>query len=228
MIILKNIYKTYNTGKENAVQALKNISLCIDSGELVAIIGKSGAGKSTLMHIIACAEAFEKGEYLFNDISISQKTDSEKAKLRNGKIGTVFQDFALVDDFSVFENVEIPLYFCKNTKKQREKLVNEALIAVGIYELKNRNISTLSGGQKQRVAIARAIVNNPVVILADEPTGSLDSKTGKEIFELLKSFSEKGKTVIVITHDVEMAEKCERIIEIFDGKIIKDIKNKSI
>lgn len=225
MIILKNICKTYNIGKENSVKALENISLCINSGELVAIIGKSGAGKSTLMHIVACAETFEKGEYLFDDIPVSEKTDSEKAKLRNGKIGTVFQDFALVDDFSVFENVEIPLYFCKNTKKQREKAVNEALNAVGISELKNRNIATLSGGQKQRVAIARAIVNNPDVILADEPTGSLDSKTGKDIFELLKSFSEKGKTVIIITHDVEMAEKCERIIEIIDGKIIKDIKS---
>lgn len=222
MITLENICKTYNPGKPNSVEALKNISIHIQPGELVAIVGKSGAGKSTLMHIIACAETFEEGTYLFDGVSVSDKNDTEKAKIRNKQIGTVFQDFALVDDFSVYENVELPLYFCKNTKSQRKKAVTNALKIVGIEELKNRNVTTLSGGQKQRVAIARAIVNNPDIILADEPTGALDSKTGTDIFNLLKSLSEFGKTVIIITHDRDIAEKCTRIIEISDGKILLD------
>lgn len=222
MITLENICKTYNFGKPNSVEALKDISIHIHSGELVAIVGKSGAGKSTLMHIIACTEKFEKGSYLFDGISISDKNDTEKAKIRNKRIGTVFQDFALIDDFSVYENVELPLYFCRNTKRQRREAVINALNLVGIEKLKNRNVTTLSGGQKQRVAIARAIVNNPDVILADEPTGALDSKTGIDIFNLLKSLSELGKTVVIITHDRDIAEKCTRIIEISDGEILLD------
>jgi len=220
MIKLEGICKTYNKGKDNAVKALDNISVSFDAGELVAIIGKSGAGKSTLMHIIACAEKFEDGKYYFDGVSIEEKSDSEKAKIRNKKLGTVFQNFELINDFTVFENVELPLYFCKNTKKQRERAVIEALKVVGIPELKNRNAKALSGGQKQRVAIARAIVNDPDVILADEPTGALDSKTGLAIFDLLKSLSDNGKTVIIITHDKDIAQKCERVIEISDGKIL--------
>lgn len=220
MIKLEGICKTYNKGKENAVKALDNVSLEFETGELVAIIGKSGAGKSTLMHIIACAEDFEEGKYVFDGVSIVEKSDSEKSKIRNQKLGTVFQSFELIDDFSVFENVELPLYFCKNNKKQRAKAVMEALKIVGISELKNRNVTTLSGGQKQRVAIARAIVNNPDIILADEPTGALDTKTGEVIFNLLKTLSDNGKTVIIITHDKDIAQKCERVIEISDGKIL--------
>ncbi len=220
MIKLEGICKTYNKGKENAVKALDNVSLEFETGELVAIIGKSGAGKSTLMHIIACAEDFEEGNYVFDGVSIVEKSDSEKSKIRNQKLGTVFQSFELIDDFSVFENVELPLYFCKNNKKQRVKAVMEALKIVGISELKNRNVTTLSGGQKQRVAIARAIVNNPDIILADEPTGALDTKTGEVIFNLLKTLSDNGKTVIIITHDKDIAQKCERVIEISDGKIL--------
>lgn len=223
MLTLTNISKTYNIGKQNPVQALKNIFLNISSGELVAIVGKSGAGKSTLMHILACAENFEKGNYFFHGVSVTEKSDTEKAKIRNHKIGTVFQDFALVNDFSVFENVELPLYFCRNTKKQRQNAVTEALKIVGITELRHRNVTTLSGGQKQRVAIARAIVNNPDIILADEPTGALDTKTGVDIFNLLKSLSENGKTVIIITHDKDIAEQCTRVIEISDGYIISDV-----
>ncbi len=220
MITLKNVSKTYNYGKENAVEALKNISVNIEKGELVAIVGKSGAGKSTLMHIIACSETFETGEYLLNGTLVSNKSDFEKAKIRNEQIGTVFQDFALIPDFTVFENTELPLYFCRNTKKERKMLVEKALKAVGIEELSNRNVTKLSGGQKQRVAIARAIVNNPDIILADEPTGALDSKTGEEILDLFKELHSKGKTVIIITHDKEIAKSCGRIIEICDGGIV--------
>ncbi len=220
MITLKNVSKTYNYGKENAVEALKNISVNIEKGELVAIVGKSGAGKSTLLHIIACSETFETGEYLLNGTLVSNKSDFEKAKIRNEQIGTVFQDFALIPDFTVFENTELPLYFCRNTKKERKMLVEKALKAVGIEELSNRNVTKLSGGQKQRVAIARAIVNNPDIILADEPTGALDSKTGEEILDLFKELHSKGKTVIIITHDKEIAKSCGRIIEICDGGIV--------
>ncbi len=219
MISLKNVYKTYNSGSENAVYALRDISIDIKTGELVAVVGKSGAGKSTLMHIIACSETFETGEYILDGVSLADKGDSEKAKIRNKQIGTVFQDFALVPDFTVYENVELPLFFCKNTKKDRQKTVKEALKSVGIEKLGNRNVTKLSGGQKQRVAIARAIVNNPDIILADEPTGALDTKTGREIMNLFKDLNAKGKTVIIITHDNELAGECNRIIEISDGRI---------
>ena len=220
MIEIKNLTKTYNYKKSNAFTALKDISLKIDDGEMLAIVGKSGAGKSTLLHIIGCIDTFEKGEYTIDDINIHKLSDKKLAEIRNEKVGIVMQDFALVEEYTVIENVKIPLYFSKKKKGNANTLALEALEKVGIKELAKKPVNKLSGGQKQRVAIARAIVNDPSFILADEPTGALDTKTSEEIMELFQKLNEDGKTVIIITHDPGVAEKCKRKIEISDGEIL--------
>lgn len=221
MIKVENLTKTYNYKKPNAFTALKDISLKIDDGEMTAIIGKSGAGKSTLLHIIGCIDKFEKGTYTIDDVDVHKLSDRELAKIRNKKVGIVMQDFALVDEYTVLENVKIPLYFGKKKKGVNvKKLAVEALDKVGIKELANKPVNKLSGGQKQRAAIARAIVNDPSFILADEPTGALDTKTSAEIMELFQSLNKEGKTIIIITHDMGVADLCSRKIEISDGKII--------
>ena len=220
MIELNNIDKTYNKGKANAFQALKDVSLTIEDGEMVAIIGKSGAGKSTLMHIIGCIDDFESGTYILNGEDISSIKEGKRAKIRNKDIGIVMQDFALVEDYTAIENVMIPLYFAKGKLLESKKsIAKKALEKVGIGELASKRVNKLSGGQKQRVAIARAIVNNPSILLADEPTGALDVKTSAEIMGVFKELNEQGITVIIITHDMEVAEGCERVIEISDGRI---------
>lgn len=222
MIEIKNINKTYNKGKANAFQALKDVSLTIEDGEMVAIIGKSGAGKSTLMHIIGCIDDFESGTYILNGEDISSIKEGKRAKIRNKDIGIVMQDFALVEDYTAIENVMIPLYFAKGKLLESKKsIAKKALEKVGIAELASKRVNKLSGGQKQRVAIARAIVNNPSILLADEPTGALDVKTSAEIMGVFKELNEQGITVIIITHDMEVAEGCERVIEISDGRICK-------
>ena len=222
MIEIKNIDKTYNKGKANAFQALKDVSLTIEDGEMVAIIGKSGAGKSTLMHIIGCIDDFESGTYILNGEDISSIKEGKRAKIRNKDIGIVMQDFALVEDYTAIENVMIPLYFTKGKLLESKKsIARKALEKVGIGELASKRVNKLSGGQKQRVAIARAIVNNPSILLADEPTGALDVKTSAEIMGVFKELNEQGITVIIITHDMEVAEGCERVIEISDGRICK-------
>ena len=220
MIEIRNLTKTYNYKKSNAFTALKDISLKIEDGEMLAIIGKSGAGKSTLLHIIGCIDTFEKGEYSIDDTDVHKLSDKKLAEIRNEKVGIVMQDFALVEEYTVIENVKIPLYFSKKKKGNANTLALEALEKVGIKELAKKPVNKLSGGQKQRVAIARAIVNDPSFILADEPTGALDTKTSAEIMELFKKLNDDGKTVIIITHDPGVAEKCKRKIEISDGKII--------
>ena len=220
MIEIKNIDKTYNKGKANAFQALKDVSLTIEDGEMVAIIGKSGAGKSTLMHIIGCIDDFESGTYILNGEDISYIKEGKRAKIRNKDIGIVMQDFALVEDYTAIENVMIPLYFAKGKLLESKKsIAKKAVEKVGIGELASKRVNKLSGGQKQRVAIARAIVNNPSILLADEPTGALDVKTSAEIMGVFKELNEQGITVIIITHDMEVAEGCERVIEISDGRI---------
>ena len=220
MIEIENINKTYNIGKSNAFQAIKDVSLTIEDGEMVAIIGKSGAGKSTLMHIIGCIDDFESGTYILNGDDISSIKEGKRAKIRNKDIGIVMQDFALVEDYTAIENVMIPLYFSKGKLLESKKsIARKALEKVGIGELASKRVNKLSGGQKQRVAIARAIVNNPSILLADEPTGALDVKTSAEIIGVFKELNEQGITVIIITHDMEVAEGCERVIEISDGRI---------
>ena len=221
MIKLENIKKIYNKGNANEFEALKGVSLTIKDGELVAVIGKSGAGKSTLLHIIACIDSYEDGKYVIDDVLVKNLSEKKLAEIRNSRIGIVMQDFALVDDFSCIENVLLPLDFAAKKKSDRKELALAALKSVGMDGMAKKPVNKLSGGQKQRVAIARAIVNKPSVILADEPTGALDSKTAAEIMELFHELNKIGHTVIIVTHDLEIAKQCDRIIEISDGKIIQ-------
>ena len=222
MIEIKNIQKTYNYGKSNAFQALNEVSLTINDGEMVAIIGKSGAGKSTLMHILGCIDEFESGKYYLNGEDVSSLNEKKRAQIRNSKIGIVLQDFALVESYSVIENVMLPLYFSKGIKGKKEKMAKaiDVLKQMEMYEFVDKKVNKLSGGQKQRVAIARAMINNPKILLADEPTGALDVKMSAEIMSIFEKLNEQGTTVIIITHDMEVAKKCSRIIEISDGRII--------
>lgn len=220
MISLDNIVKIYNPKKVNEFEALHGVSAEIADGEMVAIIGKSGAGKSTLLHILACIDNYQKGEYTIDGTLVKNLSERQYAKIRNEKIGMIMQDFALVEDFSAIENVMIPLNFSKKKVKGKKEKALAALKSVGIDDLAKKPCNKLSGGQKQRVAIARAIVNEPSMILADEPTGALDTKTSAEIMELFKSLNEQGRTVIIVTHDPKIAEQCDRVIEISDGSIV--------
>lgn len=220
MIKLNDVVKTYNPKKANEFTALKGVSAEINDGEMVAIIGKSGAGKSTLLHILACIDSYEDGEYYIDDSLVKKLSERKYAEIRNEKIGIVMQDFALVEDFSAIENVMIPLSFSKKKIKGKKEIAQRALESVGMGEYAKKACNKLSGGQKQRVAIARAIVNDPAMVLADEPTGALDTKTSAEIMELFHELNEQGKTIIIVTHDPLVAEQCDRIIEISDGEIV--------
>ncbi len=220
MIKINKLHKVYNAEKANAFEAIKGVNVDISEGEMIAITGKSGSGKSTLLHVIGCIDTFEAGEYFLDKIPVHEIDDNQQADIRNRKVGIVMQDFALIESYTVIENVMIPAHFKKGSKKEMLNSAHEALKSVGIDDIAKKDVNKLSGGQKQRVAIARAIVNNPSIILADEPTGSLDSKTSGEIMELFKKLNAMGKTVIIITHDHAIADMCERIIEITDGKIL--------
>ena len=221
MIEIKNLVKIYNKGKTNEFCALKGIDLSIEEGEMVAIIGKSGAGKSTLLHILAAIDSYDKGSYLVDGVSVGDLKEKERARFRNQKIGIVMQDYALIDEYTIEENVQIPLIFgkVKGNDVRREK-IRTALENVGLAELAKKPVRQLSGGQKQRVAIARALVNNPAFLLADEPTGALDSKTSGEIMDVFEKLNQGGKTVIIVTHDMEVAARGGRVIEISDGEIV--------
>ena len=221
MIKISNITKKYNPKKSNEFEALHGVSCEINDGELVAVIGKSGAGKSTLLHILAFIDNYQEGEYTIDGTLVKNLSEKQYAKIRNEKIGMVMQDFALVEDFTALENVMIPLNFLKQKIKNKKEKALAALKSVGIGELAKKPCNKLSGGQKQRVAIARAIVNEPSMILADEPTGALDTKTSAEIMALFKSLNKQGRTVVIVTHDPKIAEQCDRIIEISDGRIVK-------
>lgn len=218
MIEITNVTKTYNPKKSNEFTALKNVSLTIGDDEMVAIIGKSGAGKSTLLHILACIDNYQNGEYKLDSILVKKLSERNSARIRNEKIGMVMQDFALIEDFSAIENVMLPLNFAKKKKSNRRKLAMNTLQSVGMEKFAKKPVNQLSGGQKQRVAIARAIVNEPPLILADEPTGALDTKTSAEIMDVFKRLNSEGKTVVIVTHDPEIAAQCGRTIEISDGK----------
>ena len=221
MIQIKNLVKVYNKGKTNEFCALKGIDLSIEEGEMVAIIGKSGAGKSTLLHILAAIDSYDKGSYLVDGVSVGDLKEQDRDRFSNQKIGIVMQDYALIDEYTIEENVQIPLIFgkVKGNDVRSEKIMT-ALENVGLAELAKKPVRQLSGGQKQRVAIARALVNNPTFLLADEPTGALDSKTSGEIMDVFEKLNQGGKTVIIVTHDMEVAARCGRVIEISDGEIV--------
>ena len=221
MIELSGINKYYKYNKKKNYHALRDIDLKIEDGEFVAIIGRSGAGKTTLLNIIGLLDNYDSGKYLIDGQNTQGMNDTKLSKLRNEKIGFVLQDYALIENKSVMINVMLPLFFNKKYNFSKMQQVSiKVLEKLGIQDQSHKKVNQLSGGQKQRVAIARAIVNDPSFILADEPTGALDTKTSAEIMELFKSLNAEGKTVIIITHDPTVAEGCKRQIEISDGKII--------
>lgn len=222
MIRLEHITKIYNMQDSNACRALNDVSLCIEDGEMVAIIGKSGAGKSTLLHILACIDTYEEGEYYLDEELIRAMPGTKMAQVRNEKIGLVMQDYALVEEYSVLDNVMLPLDFSRQTIRNKKEKALTALESVAMKEYASKRAAKLSGGQKQRVAIARAIVNEPKLILADEPTGALDSATAGEIMDLFHELHELGQTIVIVTHDMDIAKQCDRIIELADGCIVQE------
>ena len=221
MIKLDNIVKIYGINTEKK-RALDGVSLDIADGELVSIIGPSGSGKSTLLNIIGCMDEATEGKYFLDDTEITSLSKSKIEDIRKDKIGFVFQHFALMDYYTAYENIELPLLI-KNVKRaKRKKMVNEQLEAMGIADVKNNIPAKMSGGQRQRVAIARALISGCSVLLADEPTGALDQATGREVLSLLKDINKRGTTVIIVTHDMNIAAQTDRIIEICDGKIVNN------
>jgi len=218
MIQLKNITKTYRVGKSD-FYALDNVSLNIGKGDFIAIQGASGSGKTTLLNIIGCLDNQSQGTYLFEGQDMAKLSDEKRSSLRNQRLGFVLQDFALIEDQTVLYNVMLPLLLGKHPYRQLRKMAMTALEQVGIADQAKKRVNQLSGGQRQRVAIARAIAGNPAVILADEPTGQLDSQTGLSIVELLKDLNSNGATVILVTHDNTVASYAHRKICIKDGKI---------
>ncbi|MEH7163160.1 ABC transporter ATP-binding protein [Priestia megaterium] len=229
MIELVNIHKSYHLGKEE-VPILKDINLKIYDGEFVAIMGPSGSGKTTLMNIIGCLDRASSGSYLLNEQEISTYSDEQLAKVRNIHIGFVFQQFQLLPRLTAVENVELPMVYAGVTRKERRARAEAALEKVGLSERMKHLPSELSGGQKQRVAIARSIVNNPTLILADEPTGALDTKTSADIMEQFSKLNADGTTVVVITHEPEVAEYTSRTVIVRDGKVLShsDKENDSL
>ena len=224
LIDIREMCKIYNPG-ENEVRALDHVDLKIDKNEFVAIIGQSGSGKSTLMNMLGCLDVPTSGTYILNGQDVSGLTDNELSDIRNKEIGFIFQGFNLIAGLTAIENVELPLIYRGIGRKERLRLSRIALEKVGLKARMDHKPSEMSGGQQQRVAIARAIAQAPPVILADEPTGNLDSGSTKEIMEILKELHAEGRTVILITHDNEIAARARRIIRIMDGKIVDDVMN---
>ncbi len=221
MLTLKNITKDYVNG-DVVTSALKDISFNVKEGEIVAIMGPSGSGKSTLMHIIGLLDKATNGTYTLDKIETSAMEENKLAQLRNQKIGFVFQSFNLLPRISALENVELPLAYNATTPKERKKIARRILASVGLSHRFNHFPNQLSGGEKQRVAIARALVNDPAIILADEPTGNLDSKSGKQVMEILQKLNNEGKTVILVTHEEYTSKHADRIVKLLDGKVVMD------
>jgi len=223
LIEIKDMYKIYEMGSEK-VHALDGVDLKIEEKEFVAIIGPSGSGKSTLMNMIGCLDVPTSGTYLLDGEDISGFSDKRLAKVRNQKIGFIFQQFNLLSKMTAFENVERPAKYTSCTRQTRRQKTEKALTEVGLGDRMGHKPTELSGGQQQRVAVARALVNEPPVLLADEPTGNLDSRSGVEIMDMIRALHDAGNTIIVITHDSDVAEHADRVLHISDGKIISDVR----
>ena len=219
IITVDNINKTYKNGSLE-LQVLKNISFKVDKGEFLAIMGSSGSGKSTMMNILGCLDNQYEGKYILDGIDISKSSENELSEIRNKKIGFIFQSFNLLPRLTALENVELPLIYSSVPKEERHKRANELLEMVGLKDRTHHRPNELSGGQRQRVAIARALVNNPSIILADEPTGNLDSKSETEIIEILQKLNKMGKTIVIVTHEPNIGEIAQRKIVFKDGEII--------
>lgn len=225
LIEIDNLYKIYGEGQENEVRALDGVSLCIESGEFVAIVGASGSGKSTMMNILGCLDVPTRGSYTLNGISISERSEWELANIRSREIGFIFQGYNLIPSLNVWKNVALPMTYQGIGQAERYRRSIEALESMGISDRAEARPTVLSGGQQQRVAIARAIATRSPIIMADEPTGALDSKTGLQVLNILRELHNNGTTVILITHDNGIAAQAERIIRLADGKIIEDRPN---
>ena len=219
MIRCSHIKKIYNKDKPNQLEALSDVTFSVEPGELVAVMGKSGCGKSTLLHILGCLDTLDGGEYQLNGKKMEAARDREMARIRNEQIGIVLQDFALVEEFTAMENVLLPLDFSAKKIHGKKALALEALKKVEMEEYAGQVTGTMSGGQKQRVAIARAIVNYPAVLLADEPTGALDTATSEGIMDLFEKLNRSGMTIVVVTHDPQVALRCGRTFEMKDGRM---------
>ena len=221
LIEVRNVYKIYNPG-ENEVHALDGISVTIDRGEFVAIVGHSGSGKSTFMNMLGCLDSPTSGDYFLNGVNVAGMTDDELSDIRNQQIGFIFQGFNLIPSLTAQENVELPLIYRGIPKAEREALSREALAQVGMGERMTHKPSELSGGQQQRVAIARAIAARPPIIMADEPTGNLDTRSGEDVMQILHELNAEGRTIVLITHDNDIARQATRAIRIIDGKVVSD------
>ena len=222
LIDIRDLYKIYNEGKESEVRALDGVSLQIDRGEFVAIVGQSGSGKSTMMNVLGCLDIPTYGEYFLEGTDIGSLSDKELARIRNREIGFIFQGYNLIQELDALENVTLPLIYRGVSVFDREDMAMAALAKVGMDGRAHHRPSEMSGGQQQRVAIARAIATSPPIIMADEPTGALDSKTGKHVLEILRDLYRGGTTILLITHDDGIAATARRVVRLSDGKIISD------
>jgi putative ABC transport system ATP-binding protein len=228
LIDIRDVTKTYEMGAETIVHALDGVSLSIDAGDYVAIMGPSGSGKSTLMNLIGCLDTPTTGSYVLKGREISAMNDDELAQIRNKEIGFIFQTFNLLPRADAVHNVELPLVYSGLPRKERKARAEKSLEAVGLGSRKHHRPNEMSGGQRQRVAIARALVNDPSILLADEPTGNLDSKTGEEILALMDDLHRGGNTIILVTHEDDLAQHAARVVRLRDGKIVSDVRNHPI
>ena len=222
LIELRNVYKIYSEGLESEVRALDGVSLDIEKGEFVAVVGQSGSGKSTMMNVLGCLDIPTRGDYFLDGVDVRELSDKELSRIRNKQIGFIFQQYNLIQNLTVLENVELPLIYQGIDPIDRRELAMQALARVGLADRAKHKPTQMSGGQQQRVAIARAISTRPPIIMADEPTGALDSRTGHEVLGFLQQLNKEGSTVILITHDNGIAATARRIVRIADGKIIED------
>ena len=222
LVRLKDVYKIYGEGLESEVRALDGVSLEIDRGEFVAVVGQSGSGKSTMMNVLGCLDIPTRGDYFLDGVDVRELSDKELSRIRNKQIGFIFQQYNLIQNLTVLENVELPLIYQGIDPIDRRELAMEALGRVGLADRAQHKPTQMSGGQQQRVAIARAISTHPPIIMADEPTGALDSRTGHEVLGFLQQLNKEGSTVILITHDNGIAATARRVVRIADGKIIED------